>query len=95
MATLSWSLISALDQSVTPPSLRHTPVVHPDAKQGGDSKSPFLPTQGKDEIRPISAPALSMKEQASPQEQTVADEPGLNHFSDGLDEDIYWNDGSV
>lgn len=44
-----------------------------------------------------SKPALvaPAKEHVSLKDHMNQPDAGLTHFSDGLDEDIYWNDGSA
>ncbi len=82
MATLSWTLLSALDQSAASSTGRPVGPNSPEVNQESEIKN-----------APGSVPPV--KDPVTAKDHTAADEPVLNHFSDGLDEDIYWNDGSV
>jgi len=76
MATLSWTLLFALDQSVTP-SMPHSSNKNQEVKPDASSASP-LPARDPAPIRDHHLDHHDL---------------GLNH--DGLDEDVYWNDGSA
>jgi len=95
MATLSWTLLSALDQSVAPSTVHPIASDPPDANQKGESKTTLVPVLDNHEIRHAPAPVTSAKEQVPPKDHAALYDVGPNHFSDGLDDDIYWNDGSA
>ena len=86
MATLSWTLLLALDQSVTPPLLPPHHDVSPETPDEGGSGDP-------QNASAHTAKDHALKKDPMPyKERTVQYDGVPHHFCTGLDEDIYWND---